>query len=81
VVAYRYGMPILILMTTTQTTKITGNTYPARTWLKDCGFVFDKETKTWLGSDEAKSELERTSTASYSRANAKLIAGLTIESI
>jgi hypothetical protein len=68
-------------MTTTQTTKITGNTYSARAWLKDCGFVFDKETKAWLGNDEAKAELERTSTASYSRANAKLLAGLTVESI
>jgi hypothetical protein len=68
-------------MATTQTTKITGKTYHARSWLKDCGFVFDKTEQAWFGDDAAKVELERTSTASYSRANAKLLSGLTVESV
>lgn len=69
------------MTTTTATTKITGKTYSARAWLKDCGFAWDKDQEAWLGDDAARGELERTSTASYSRANAKLLSSLTIEAI
>jgi len=68
-------------MAMTATTKITGKTYNARNWLKDCGFAWDKEQGAWLGDDAAKAELERTSTASYSRPNAKLLSALTVEAI
>lgn len=66
---------------TNATIKVTGKTYPARTWLKDCGLVFDKDAQAWIGDDAAKAEIDRTSTASYSRANAKLLSGLTVEQI
>ena len=59
--------------------KITGNTYPAMVMLKKAGFEYDKGVKAWYGDEEALNELKRTSTATYSRANQKLMEGLKIE--
>jgi hypothetical protein len=61
--------------------KVTGNTYQAKSILKDCGFTYDAENKCWNGNDEALVELKRVSTASYSRANQKLVAGLKFEEV
>jgi hypothetical protein len=57
---------------------VTGNTYPAAKLLRDCGFNFDKASKSWVGDASALAELRRVSTATYSRANGKLVAGLKI---
>ena len=59
--------------------KVTGNTYPAQSLLKKAGFEFDSGNKSWYGNEDALAEMERTSTPSYSRANAKAFAGLKIE--
>jgi hypothetical protein len=61
--------------------KITGKTYQAREWIKSCGFAWNSEEKAYFGNAEAKTELERTSTATYSRANGKLLAALTVEDV
>ena len=66
---------------TTKTCKATGNTYTARNVLKAAGFVWDKDSKAWLGDDDAKTELARITTASYSRANGKACSGLELEAI
>ena len=61
--------------------KITGNTYQAKAMLKEAGFEFDGAQKAWYGNEEALKELKRTATPTYSRANAKAYAGLTIEEV
>ena len=61
--------------------KVTGNTYPARHILKEAGFAWDKDVKAYFGDESAKAELDRISTASYSRANQKLVATLKFEEI
>jgi len=65
-------------MNNENTVTITGNTYPAAKLLRDCGFAFDKTTKAWTGDAAAKAELDRVSTATYSRANQRLVSGLRI---
>ena len=55
---------------------VTGKTYQAKQVLKDAGFEFDTESKAWYGDDTAKTELDRITRASYSRANLKACAGL-----
>jgi hypothetical protein len=62
----------------TSIVRITGNTYPASKLLRTVGFVFDADTKTWIGDGAALDELRRVSTATYSRANLKAVSGLTI---
>ncbi len=59
--------------------KVTGNTYPAKELLKDAGFAYSTTDKAWYGDDVAKTELDRMSTASYSRKNQNLIASLKFE--
>lgn len=61
--------------------KVTGNTYAAKNILKDAGFKFDSANKSWNGDELAKVELDRISTASYSRANQKLVSGLKFEEV
>ena len=61
--------------------KVTGNTYPARNILKDSGFTWDKDAKAYYGDENNKAELDRISTASYSRANQKLVIALKFEEI
>ncbi len=59
--------------------KITGNTYAAKELLKSAGFVY--RDKSWYGSNDDKAELDRVSTASYSRTNQRLVSGLKFEVI
>lgn len=55
---------------------VIGKTFPARQVLRDAGFEFDTLSKAWYGDDAAKAELDRITTASYSRANLKACEGL-----
>lgn len=63
------------------TTKIiaTGNTYPARTQLREAGFVWDKNERVWT-IDAEKFDLEEwarvNESATYSRANMKACSGV-----
>jgi hypothetical protein len=59
--------------------KVTGNTYQAKEVLKKAGFTYDN--KAWYGDEAAKTELDRITTASYSRANQKAIAGCQITNL
>jgi hypothetical protein len=61
--------------------KITGNTYPAQNMLKQAGFSWDKKQKAYFGTKDNLTELNRISTATYSRANQKLKGSLTITEI
>jgi hypothetical protein len=61
--------------------KVTGNTYPARNLLRDCGFTWDAKQRVYLGDDSAKTELDRISTAIASRANQKLVLMLRFEEV
>jgi hypothetical protein len=61
--------------------KVTGNTYPANRLLKECGFGWDSKQKAYFGDTKAKIKLDRVSTASYSRTNQKLVAGLKFEAV
>lgn len=61
------------------TYKVTGDTYKAKQILKDAGFTWNAENKEWTGNQEAKDELTRITTASYSRANQKACSGIKIE--
>src|SRR5690606_12521204 len=61
--------------------KVTGDTYPARYILREAGFQWNKYEKAYFGDKSAKAELDRISTASYSRANQKLVAALKFEEI
>jgi hypothetical protein len=54
-----------------------GNTYAAKEHLKSAGFKYDPGTKTWSGNAEHKSEFERITAPTYSRAAAKAAAGVT----
>ena len=65
-------------MKTTKNITVTGNTYPAAKLLRSCGFDFDKSNKTWVGTEENRDELNRVSTATYSRANQNLVSKLII---
>ncbi len=59
--------------------KVTGNTYQAKTILRDAGFSYDPTHKEWYGAEDNLAELRRISTPTYSRANAKAFAALKIE--
>lgn len=61
--------------------KVTGDTYPARYILREAGFVWNRYEKAYFGDKSAKAELDRISTASYSRTNQRLVAALKIEEI
>lgn len=61
--------------------KVTGNTYPAKTMLKDSGFGWHNEQKAWFGDDSALTELKRISRPTYSRANSNAFVRLKIETI
>ena len=61
--------------------EISGTTYNAKELLKNAGFVYDKKSKKWHGDQTAMIELQRVSTATYSRANQKLVAGLKIKEV
>lgn len=61
--------------------RITGRTYAAKEMLKAAGFEYESKEKAWYGSKENMKELDRITTATYSRANQKLRQGLTIETI
>jgi hypothetical protein len=67
--------------TATTTVKVTGNTYPARDVLRTAGFAWSKDGNCWLGDDAAKAELERITTATYSRRNAKACSGIIVTDI
>lgn len=60
---------------------VKGNTYPARNMLKDAGFYYEAALKEWHGDKNNLDELKRISTPSYSRANAKVLSGLTIQEV
>jgi hypothetical protein len=60
------------------TIKVTGRTFPAASLLRECGFAWNATDKCWTGTADALAELERVSTATYSRSNQKLVAGLKI---
>lgn len=68
-----------VVMTTTH--EISGDTYAARQWLRDCGCEWDRDASVWRASDEALGEMRRTSTAAYSRKNKKMMAGLVIDGV
>jgi len=59
--------------------RITGKTYQAKEMLKKAGFEFEAKEKAWYGDEGAMAELDRITTATYSRTNQKLRQGLTIE--
>ena len=51
------------------TYKVTGNSYKAKQVLKDAGFKWIAEKKSWVGSEEAVAEFKRITHPTYSRAN------------
>jgi hypothetical protein len=56
-----------------------GNTYPARTQLRDAGFEWDRGGKLWVidAADFDRDEWARVNeSATYSRANLKACAGV-----
>lgn len=61
--------------------KVTGNTYPAKNLLKETGFEWVPQFKAWFGNEEAKKELDRICTATYSRKNQKLYLNLKFETV
>jgi hypothetical protein len=61
--------------------KITGKTYQAKEVLKQAGFEWVPQFKAFFGTEEAKKELDRITTASYSRANQKAISGIVYETL
>lgn len=61
--------------------KAVGNTYKAKTVLKDAGFKWDSNSGTWIGNVDARMEFGRITTASYSRANQKLATGVEFKEI
>lgn len=61
--------------------KVTGNTYSAKSILNNSGFSYEGKEKAWYGNQENLDELKRVSTASYSRANQKLVSALKIEEV
>jgi hypothetical protein len=67
--------------TETNSYAVTGNTYPARDLLRKAGFEFDKSSKSWIGNQSAKDELDKLSSPSYGRATARLVNALTVEAI
>jgi hypothetical protein len=62
----------------TKAYKVTGKTYPARNVLKDAGFEFDGKSKAWHGGEAELKELQRITTATYSRANQNAVDGIEI---
>lgn len=87
--------PILILVRRTQGPDLRtgenlmkivakGNTYPARTQLRDAGFDWDKALKVWtIGADDFdRDEWERVNNnPTYSRANQKACSGVVFEEL
>lgn len=56
-----------------------GNTFKAKDVLKSAGFKWDPDSKAWTGGPEEMKELDRISSGSYSRSNAKSMEGVEIK--
>lgn len=57
---------------------VSGKTYRARIVLREAGFRWDAKNEAWWGDEAARAELDRITTATYSRTNQRDCAGIVI---
>jgi len=60
---------------------VTGNTFSAKSVLREAGFEWFAADKVWFGVESAKDELVRITSVQYSKSNANACENITVEQV